>query len=69
MVKQSVHQRPTVAFVVSCTGSGVDHHSRRLIDHSEIIVFVNDVERDVFRHGTQRWAHNITHYFDGLVSH
>ncbi len=28
---------------------GVDHHTRWLVDHDQLIVFKNDVQRDVFR--------------------
>ena len=69
MVEQSIDQCSAIALVVSGSCAGMDHHASGLIYHGEIIVFVNDVERNVFRDSTQRRAHNIAQDFDGFVTH
>ena len=34
-------------------GSRMHHHSCRLVDHGQVVILVNDVERNVFRHRPQ----------------
>ena len=53
-MQQRIDQRAAIAFVVGGARAGVNHHSRGLVDHGEIVVFVDDVERNVFRDGAQR---------------
>jgi hypothetical protein len=43
MVGQGIDQRPRVV-----AGRRVGHHASRFVDHYEVVVFVNDVERDIF---------------------
>ena len=47
-MEQRVDQRAAIALVVGRARAGVDHHSRRFVNHSEIVIFVNDVERNIF---------------------
>jgi hypothetical protein len=49
-VQQGIDQGSAVSVVVGSASSRVDHHSGRLIYHREIIIFINNVERDFFRH-------------------
>ncbi len=49
MMQQGIHQR-----ALPGAGPGVNHHSRPLIDGDQVLVFVEDVERDLFRRGPQR---------------
>ena len=36
------------------SGAGVHHHARRFVDDNQIIVFVNNVKRDIFGDGSKR---------------
>jgi hypothetical protein len=67
-VQQSVDQSAAVSFVVRSPSSGVHHHSGRLIYHCEIIIFINNVERDFFRHCTQRRPFGFANNFNPLAS-
>ena len=42
MMQQSVNQRAR-----SVPGAGVYDHARRLVHHNQVIVLVNDIERDI----------------------
>ncbi len=68
MVQQGVDQRATIAVVVGRARPGVHHHAGRLVDDGEVVVLVNDVERNVFGHGAQRRRHGIAEDSDGLAA-
>ncbi len=53
-MQQRVDQRPAIAFVLGGACSGVHHHSRWLVDDSQVVIFIDDVERDVLCDGAQR---------------
>ena len=46
--EEGVDEGAAVAGVVGGAGSGVDHHAGGLVDDGEVLVFVEDVEGDVF---------------------
>ena len=46
VVQQRVDQRAAVARVVGRACAGVDHHAGGLVDHGEVLVLVEDVERE-----------------------
>src|SRR5581483_2344831 len=48
VVQECVDEGAAVAFVVGGAGAGVDHHAGGFVDDGQIIVFVDDIERDVF---------------------
>jgi hypothetical protein len=52
--EQRVDEGAAVSFVVGATGAGVDHHAGRFIYDGEVLVFVEDVQRDVFGCGVER---------------
>ena len=37
-----------------CAGAGMDHHARGLVDHRQVVVFIDHVERNVLGHGFER---------------
>ena len=53
-VQESVHERAAAAHIISLSGPGVYHHAGCLVDHGEVVVFKNDVERNVFSGGLER---------------
>ena len=54
MMQQGIDQRSAIARVVGRSRAGMHHHACGLVDDGEVVVFVNDVERNFFRHGAQR---------------
>ena len=56
MMQQRVHQRAAVARVIGRAGAGMHHHAGRLVHDSDVVVFINNVERDCLWNGTQRDA-------------
>ena len=53
-MQQSIDQSAAIALVVGRACSGVDHHSRRLVHHRQVVIFVNNVEGDVLGNRSQR---------------
>jgi hypothetical protein len=55
--EEGVDEGASVAFVYATkggsAGSGVDHHAGGLVDDGEVLVFVEDFERDVFGDGVE----------------
>jgi len=68
MVQQSIHQRATIVIALGWARAGVDHHSRRLVDYGKIVVFVADVEWDIFGDRAQRRTLSVTEHADALTS-
>src|SRR5438128_1821829 len=54
MMQQRVDQRAAVAGVIGRSRAGVDHHARGLVDDREIVVFVDNLQRNFFRYRAQR---------------
>jgi hypothetical protein len=52
-MQQGVHQRSAVARIVGRSCARVHHHACRLVDDRQIVVLINDVERNLFRDGAQ----------------
>ena len=52
--EERVDEGAAVAGVVGGAGAGVDHHAGGLVDDGEVLVFVEDVEGDVFGDGVER---------------
>src|SRR5438094_83233 len=52
----SCHSRAAaaVAGVIGRARAGVDHHARGLVDYREIVVFVDNFQRNFFRYRAQR---------------
>jgi hypothetical protein len=63
-MKQRVDQCSPISLVIRSARSGVDHHAGWFVDHCEIIVLVNDVERDLLRNGPQSRARDFAKYFN-----
>jgi hypothetical protein len=55
--EEGVDEGASVALVQTAqggsAGSGVDHHAGRLVDDGEVLVFVEDFERDIFGDGVE----------------
>jgi hypothetical protein len=51
--EERVDEGAPVAFVVGNAGSGVDHHPGGFVDDGQVLVFVDDMERDVFGDGVE----------------
>ena len=67
-VQQRVDQRAAIAVVVGGARSGVHHHAGRLVDDGEVVVLVDDIERNIFGHGAQRRRRGIAEDGDGLAA-
>src|ERR1700686_4242499 len=65
-MQQSVDQCSAVSFIVSWRSTSMHHHASRLIYDREISVFVNYVQRDLFRDGAQRRTFNLTDNLNAL---
>jgi 4-hydroxy-3-methylbut-2-en-1-yl diphosphate synthase IspG/GcpE len=44
MKQQGIDQR-----AIGRTGSRMNHHAHRLVDHDQLVVLVEDIERDILR--------------------
>src|SRR5271165_4544590 len=53
-MQQSIDQRAAIALVVGCSRSGMHHHPGWFVDDREIVVFVNNIEGNVFCDCAQR---------------
>jgi hypothetical protein len=51
-----------------CAGSGVDHHAGGLVDDGEVLVFVENFERDVLGDGVERGGLRGAFDLDGLAA-
>src|SRR5579859_4743729 len=67
-MNEGIDQRPAISVVVRCAGAGVHHHARRFVDDREVVVLVNDVERDIFSHGFERGAFSGAEDRNGFVA-
>ena len=67
-VQQSIDQSSSVSFVVSWRSTSMHHHASRLIYDREIIVFVNNVQRNLFRDGPQGRTFNLTDNLNAFSS-
>ena len=67
-MKQGVDQRTAITVVFRCARAHVYHHSRRLIDHGEVVIFVDDVERDLLGYSAHRGPFNGAPDCDVLIS-
>ncbi len=54
VVQQGIDQRAAIACVFCRAGARVHHHPCRLVDHGEVVVFVNDVQGNIFGDRVQR---------------
>jgi hypothetical protein len=68
MMQQSIHQRAAIVIAFGWARADVDHHSRRLVDYGEIVIFVADVEWDIFGYRAQRRTLSATEHADALTS-
>src|SRR5439155_3329001 len=50
MMQQRVYQRAAIAGVIGRARAGVDHDARGLVDYREIVVFVDNFQRNFFRY-------------------
>jgi hypothetical protein len=61
-----------VGFAGGCgwggAGSGVDHHAGGFVDDGEVLVFVEDLEGDVFGDGVERGGLRGTFDLDGFAA-
>jgi hypothetical protein len=66
--EECVDEGPSVAGVICAAGSGVHHHASGLVDDSEELVFVEDVEGDVFRDGVEGFGLGRAFDLDGFAA-
>ena len=67
-VKQRVDQRAAAAGVLIVAGAGMNHHPGRLVDHREIRVFINHVERNVLGGSLERRRMRLPGNVDALAA-
>jgi len=53
-MQQSIYQGSAVLCGLGCAGTSVYHHSGRLVDYRQVVVFVNNVKRNFFSKGAKR---------------
>ena len=68
MMQERVHQRAAIALVLGGSGARMHHHSGSLVDDGQIVVFVDDVERNLFGHGAQRRTLGRAEHGDALAA-
>ena len=68
MMQQGIHQSSAIVIALGGARAGVDHHSRGLVDHGEIVVFIDNVEGNVFGDGLQRRALGLAKDGDRFVA-
>src|SRR6185312_1770318 len=68
MAEEGVDEGSAIADRVSGSRAGVDHHAGGLVDHGEVAVFVDDVERDAFGNRTEWWRGGRAKDFDGFTT-
>ncbi len=56
VMQQRIDQRSAVARIFGRSRSRMHHHARGLVDDRQVIVLVDDVERNFFWDGAQRWS-------------
>ncbi len=66
--EQRVHQGAAVALVFVLPRSGVHHHSGGLVDHSQIGVLEDHVQRNVFGGGFQGCGARLAGYVDPFAA-
>ena len=54
-MQQRIRQRSAISLGFRCSRAGVHHHSRRIIDHSQVIVLENSYERNFLGNRAQ-WS-------------
>ena len=54
MMQECVNQSAAITGVFGRSGPGMNHHAGRLVDDGEVVVFVDDVEWNLFGDGAQR---------------
>ncbi len=52
-MEQCIYQSSTIASLIGGASSGVYHHSRGFVDHCEVVIFINNVKRNIFRRGLE----------------
>ena len=57
MVKQCVYQRAGIV-----ARSRMHHHAARLVKHYHIVIFINYIQRNVFRYGFNRLRFGNIHH-------
>src|SRR3984957_10003125 len=67
-MKQRVDQRSAIAGVFGGARAGVHHHAGGLVDDGEVVVFINDVERNVFGDGAEGRALGLAENRDALTA-
>ncbi len=66
MMQQRIHQRAAIARIIGRTCASVNHHSRRLVDYGQIVIFINDVERNLLGNSLERRALRLAQHADPL---
>src|SRR5579862_4929850 len=56
MMQKRIDECAPVARIFRGSGPGMYHHPRRLVDDGQVVIFVEDIERNLFGNGTQRGA-------------
>ena len=67
-MEQCIHQRAAIPLVFRGARACMHHHPGGLIDNGEIVVFVDDVERDLFGDGAQRRTLSLAEYANVLAA-
>ncbi len=67
-VEQRIDQRSPAARVVALAGTGVNHHSGRLVHHRQVGVFVDYVQGNIFRSGFERRGMRLAGEHDALAA-
>src|ERR1051326_6954010 len=68
MMEQRVDQSPAIALVLRSPGSSVYHHSRRVIDRRGVVIFIDDVERNLFGNSPQGRPLRLSNHADALAT-
>ena len=68
MMQQGIDQRAAIPRIFSSTRAGMDHHSRRLVDHRQIVIFVDNIQRNLFCNRPKRSPRDLVQNFNLLAA-
>src|SRR5579872_6496485 len=67
-MQERVNQCPAIARIVAGPRTRVNHHPRRLVNNRQIVIFINDIERDFFGNSLEWRTLRLANKSDRLAS-
>lgn len=67
-MKQGINQGSAIAGIVGGTGASMDHHSSGFVDDGQVVVFIENLKRNIFGDSPQWWPGGRADYGDLLAT-